>query len=322
MAGGDGKGMRKLSVVIPVYNGSQTIRALVDTVLEELRDLDPEIVLVNDGSHDDSEAVCEGIAGTHPAVKFVSLRRNFGEHNAVMCGLNHMDAEYAAIIDDDFQNPPSEIRKLLAEAEKGYDVVYSRYAQKRHNWFRNAGSRFHNAMATVLLHKPPDLYLSSFKVIRREVVAEIVKYRGPFPYVDGLLLRVTNNISTVLVRHDARVEGRSNYTLGKLISLTMNMFLNYSIWPLRALTILGFVFLAIGLVSSVVFICEKILHPGIQIGWTSLMVAVLTLSGLQLTFLGLIGEYLGKTYLDRNGTPQWVVRKRVPQDAAGVGKPE
>jgi glycosyltransferase involved in cell wall biosynthesis len=304
--------MRKLSVVIPVYNGAATIGRLVEAVLSELSAHDPEVVLVNDGSRDNSEDVCTQLALSHPSVKFISLRRNFGEHNAVMCGLNHADAEFVAIIDDDFQNPPSEIEKLLREAEKGYDVVYSRYRVKQHSWFRNSGSRAHNWLATIILDKPRDLYLSSFRVMSRDLVQEVIKYRGPFPYIDGLILRVTNNIGTCLVEHQPRAEGRSNYTLGKLVSLSLNMFLNFSVRPLRFFTAVGFALFVLGIVLSIYYFIWKIFNPDYAVGWASLMIATLTLSGVQLLFLGLIGEYLGKNYLDRNGAPQYVIKKKVP----------
>lgn len=302
-----------LSVVIPVYNGADSIARLVAEVRGRLSDIAPEIVLVVDGSPDDSDKECTALADADAGVKCIVLRRNFGEHNAVMCGLNHCTGEWAAIIDDDFQNPPSEIVKLLEEGRRaGHDVVYSYYARKRHHWFRNAGSRFNDTVATWLLGKPADLYLSSFKLIHRGVIDEIVKYRGPFPYVDGLIFRVTRRrVGRVLVEHMARGEGRSSYTLGKLVSLWMNMFLNFSIKPLRVFTVAGFVIFALAVLLSAVFVAEKLLHPEMPAGWTSLMVALMGLSGIQLMMLGLIGEYLGKAYLDLSGTPQWVVRSSV-----------
>lgn len=303
--------MRKLAVVIPVYRGARTIAPLVGEVLEKLKSIDLEIVLVNDGSPDNSEAVCEQLAREHEQVKFISLRRNFGENNAVMCGLNFVDAQYAAVIDDDFQNPPSEILKLLEEAEKGYDVVYSKYRVKHHHWLRNAGSWFHNFIATFMLNKPRGLYLSSFRLMRYDLIQEIIKYRGPFPYIDGLILRVTNNFSSVYVEHAGREDGKSTYTFSKLVGVWLNMFLNFSIKPLRVFTFAGFMIFCVGVLLSVWFIAEKLLYPTQEQGWTSLMVSILTLSGVQVMFIGLIGEYLGKAYLDVNGTPQWIVRKKV-----------
>jgi glycosyltransferase involved in cell wall biosynthesis len=214
----------KVSVVVPVYNGSMTVEDLVAAIRGALAGYLVEIILVNDGSRDDSERICRLLAEKNRDVVFVSLRKNFGEHNAVMCGLNQATGDFAVIIDDDFQNPPDQICILLDEIRKGYDVVYSKYQRKRHNWFKNLGSRINNRVADILLNKPRRLYLSSFKVIRRE----IVKYMGPFPYIDGLIFRVTDNIGSAWVEHDARKRGKSNYTLKKLISLYLNMFLNFS----------------------------------------------------------------------------------------------
>jgi glycosyltransferase involved in cell wall biosynthesis len=298
-----------VSIVIPVYNGANTIGKLLEAVKAKMPSYNLEFVLVNDGSSDNSEAVCTALSKQDKQVKFIALRRNFGEHNAVMCGLNYATGDYMVIIDDDFQNPPSEIEKLLHEIEKGYDVVYSQYSSKKHHFFRNLGSTFHNRFANWLLDKPKDLYLSSFKVIRKEVVKEIIQYKGPFPYVDGLLLRVTNSISKVHTDHHERSEGKSNYTLRKLVSLYLNMFLNFSIKPLRLFTTLGFISFVIGIVFSVLFAVEKLLYPETPIGWTSSIIAIFVFSGVQLMFLGLIGEYLGKSYLDQNQTPQWVVKE-------------
>lgn len=301
----------KVSIVIPVYNGANTIAPLVREVSEQLREYDIEFVLVNDSSRDNSEEVCEQLAEKNNNIVSISLRRNFGEHNAVICGLNHISGDCAVIIDDDFQNPPTEIIKLVKELERGFDVVYSRYEQKKHNWYRNAGSRFNDMVATFLLSKPKDLYLSSFKAIRAEVVKEIIKYRGPFPYIDGLLLRVTRSISTVLVEHASRREGRSNYTLQKLISLWLAMFLNFSIKPLRVFTVFGCLVFAAGVVLSIGTAIEKLYDPSIPVGYASIFVALTLLSGIQIMFTGLIGEYLGKQYLDQNGTPQWVIKKKI-----------
>lgn len=299
----------RTSVVIPVYNGAASIERLVKTVLTELADQEVEIVMVNDGSRDNSAEVGRKLAQQYEQVKFISLRKNFGEHNAVMCGLNYASGDHVVIIDDDFQNPPSEIMKLVAELGKGYDVVYSRYAKKKHHFFRNTGSRINDLFATWLLNKPKNLYLSSFKAIRKEVVEEVIKYQGPFPYLDGLILRVTNNIGTVLTDHHSREEGHSNYTLKKLVSLYLNMFFNFSVKPLRFFTVLGFLSFFAGIVFSVLFAIEKIMVPGTPVGWASVVISIFVFSGVQLLFLGLIGEYLGKSYLDQNKTPQWVVKE-------------
>lgn len=316
--------IRRLSVVIPVYRGADTIGRLVATLETTLtgpaagpaaagREL--EIVLVNDGSPDHSGAVCRQLAAERPHVRFVDLARNFGEHNAVMAGLNHCTGDAVVILDDDFQNPPSEVEKLVAAIAAGHDVAWSCYEQKQHSWFRNLGSRFNDRMATLMLGKPRDLYLSSFKALSRFTVDEVIRYRGPYPYLDGLILRVTKNYTTVLCRHDARHEGKSGYTLRKLVALWLNMFTTFSVLPLRLASLVGFAVAVVGCVMALFFLWERIRHPDLERGWASLMVGMLVLAGIQLMVLGLIGEYLGRLYLQDSGRPQYVVRARVNCEA-------
>lgn len=304
--------MKKLSICIPVYNSAKTIEALVRSLHNELQDVDFEIVLVNDASpKDNSEYVCSQLAREYENVKFIGLRKNYGEHNAIMCALAHSSGEYVVTMDDDFQNPPSEITKLWEMAKTGVDVVYSQFEKKRHHWFRNFGSWFNNIVATWLLEKPRNLYLSSFKVISRDVVNEILKYSGPFPYVDGLILRVTNSFAMVRVEHSKRVEGKSNYTLKKLIALWLRMFINFSQKPLRIAISFGLIFAVISIVLAIIFALEKIIDPDSSRGWASLIVSVLFMGSIQLIFLGLLGEYIGKIYLDINGNPQWTIKIKI-----------
>ena len=299
----------KLSICIPVYNGADTLEELMKDIDRDFKGQDFEVVMVNDGSRDNSAEVCRKIVETYPYARFVNLRRNFGEHNADMCALTYSTGDYAVIIDDDNQNPPAEIYKLLSEIEKGYDVVFAKYHHKKHNIFRNLGSKFNGMFATWVIGKPKDLYLCSFKIIRREVINEIIKYTGPFPYIDGLLFRVTTNVSSVYVEHKAREEGRSNYTLGKLIHLWLSMFVNFSIKPMRLIMAIGTGTMFLSVVLAVWCIADKIMHPETAAGWASLAVLILFFGGMQSLFLGLIGEYVGKNYLDQNKTPQFVVKE-------------
>lgn len=301
----------KLSVCIPVYFASSRIVRLVEALMVEFAGTDLEVVLVNDGSTDDTSVHCNDLAQRLPQVKYIELRRNFGEHNAVICGLNHCTGDWVAIIDDDFQNPPGEIKKLLAASE-GFDVVYSRYPKKQHHWFRNLGSKFNDLVANLMLEKPKGLYLSSFKLISKPVVEEVIKYKGPFPYIDGLILRVTRSLTSVEVGHSVREEGKSNYTLKKLVGLWLNMFINFSIKPMRAMAATGLFLAFFAFALAVYLTIDKLLNPEVPIGWTSLIVSLFFLFGLQFIFLGLIGEYLGKQYLDQNGTPQWVIKHKKP----------
>ncbi|MDR1699140.1 MAG: glycosyltransferase family 2 protein, partial [Prevotellaceae bacterium] len=239
----------KVSVAIPVYNSENSIGRVVDELVKTLTQYyELEIVLVNDCSPDNSEKVCIDIYGKYPhIVKFYSLAKNVGEHNAVMAALNHTTGDYVVIMDDDFQNPISEVVKLFNYiAENQYDVVYTYYEKKQHHFFRNLGSKFNDRVANVMLNKPKDLYLSSFKVLNKFIVGEIIKYDLPFPYIDGLILRTTANIGKLQVLHQKREEGKSGYTLRKLVRLWLNMFINFSILPLRVAVIAGMIFAVLG----------------------------------------------------------------------------
>lgn len=301
--------MLKVSIVVPVYNGSATVTELVERLGEALRPTyDLEIVMVDDGSSDDSAAVLRGLAARFDWVRPVFLSRNFSEHNAVMAGLNYAAGECVVIMDDDLQNPPTEVIKLVSKLQEGYEVVYSRYEEKKHSAFRNFGSWLNDRVATVMLDKPADLYLCSFKALSRFVVDEIKKFDGPFPYIDGLVLRVTRKIAVVTVDHHERAIGRSNYTFIKLLRLWVNMFTSFSILPLRMASLLGLAIAGVGLLAAAVFAVERLRDPTIPMGWASMTVSIMVLSGAQLFTLGMLGEYLGRMFLKIGGEPQFIVR--------------
>lgn len=302
----------RLSIVVPVYCGGATVPELVSELGGHLgKQYDLEIVLVDDGSPDDSAQVIKELARRTPWVKAICLSRNFSEHNAVMAGLNEATGDVIVTMDDDLQNPPSEVVKLVSEIGNGCDVVYSRYERKQHSWFRNLGSRVNDRVATVMLKKPPKLYLCSFRAMSRFVVDQVIQFDGPFPYIDGLILRTTRKIKVVTVEHVAREVGRSGYTLRKLISLWVNMFTSFSILPLRFASFLGLVVAALGAIAAGLFIFERLRNPELQVGWASLVVSVLLLGGVQLFSLGMLGEYLGRMFLKLGGEPQFIVRERV-----------
>jgi len=302
-----------ISVVIPVYNGARTIGPLVERLLAALSGSPLQIVLVDDGSVDASDEVCRALSGRHAGmVTYVKLGRNFGEHNALMAGLWHARGDYAVIMDDDFQNPPEEVGRLIDHARRhGYDIVYTHSPVKHHHWLRNLSSRLNDRVANFMLNKPRHLYLSSFKCLSRFLVGQILKYRGPYPYIDGLALRCTRNIGIIEVRHAPRREGRSNYTPRKLLRLWLNMFVNFSVMPLRVSTVVGLASSVLGLALGVEVLVERLVRPGVPVGWASVLVPIVLFSGVQLVMLGLLGEYLGRLFLTENQTPQFVVREVV-----------
>lgn len=298
----------KLSVVIPVYNSEANIASLIEKLQLALDKISFEIVLVNDGSRDNSERICKRLAKDFDNVRFISLRRNYGEFNAVMCGLNWTKGEFCVMVDDDFQNPPEEILKLVEVAEKGdFDVVYTYYSKKEHAVYRNLGSRLVNWVTTYSIKKPKDLYLSSFKLIRKEVVDEIIKYQGPYPYIDGLIFRITKNIGTVQVLHKKREEGVSNYTWRKLISLFLNILFCYSSLPIRVFMPIGVVLFGLGFVLLAFLFCQWLIGPDPK-GWQVVTAAMIFIGGIQCTLLSVLGEYIGKSFMAQSGQPQYVIK--------------
>lgn len=299
-----------LSIVIPVFNSEKTLPELVDRIAELSIPGGLELILVNDGSSDASGRVCSDLAAAaNFPITLVDLARNFGEHNAVMAGLCRATGQFTIIMDDDFQNPLHEIQRLLEHAQKtGADVVYTYSDERRHARWRNAGSSFANRVADVVLDKPRGLYLSSFKCLSAFAVAQVILYKGPFPYIDGLILQATSKIESLKVDHELRAKGRSGYTLKKLVGLWLSMFVNFSVAPLRIATVLGLLFAFLGLAAAIPVIIEAWLFSTPS-GWGSLMASLLVFSGIQLMMLGVIGEYLGRLHLTLNAKPQFVVRR-------------
>ena len=205
------------------------------------------------------------------------------------------------IIDDDFQNPPSEIIKLLETAQKGdFDVVYGQYDKKKHTSFRNFGSWMVNQITTLLFDKPADLYLSSFKIIKKEIIEEICIYEGPYPYIDGLIFNVTDNVGKVTVLHNDRHHGESNYNFKKLAGLFFSIFFGYSLLPVRVALFLGFFTTFVALILSITQFLGMTAYP--------IRLVVLFVGGIQLISIGIVGEYVGKIFLTQSRVPQYSLK--------------
>ena len=305
--------MTALSIVIPVYNGATSIERLVRELAQLRIEGGVEVVLVNDCSPDASWEAIQRICNEAPMrVVAIDLARNFGEHNAVMAGYAAASGAHIINIDDDFQNPPSEVERLYQHhlAHSELDVVYTFYERKRHSFFRNMGSRFNDAVATVLLEKPKGLYLSSFRCVSRFLRDRILEYSGPYPYIDGIILEHTRRIGRLQVQHSPRAEGHSGYTLRKLVRLWLIMFVNFSVMPLRVSSVMGIGVSVVGFLMAITTFIESLINDTPQ-GWASLMAAVVFFSGIQLLMLGLIGVYLGRLFLMHKGKPMYTVRERV-----------
>ena len=302
-----------LSFIIPLYNSAATIAGVVRDIEALEIPGGHEIVLVNDGSADGTAEVCRGLVrDAKVPVVYVEHARNFGEHNAVLTGWRHARGAFLVNLDDDGQNPPAEAKRLWERARQtGLDVVFGHYHVKQHSAWRNAGSWFTNRMTDWALDKPPGFYLSSFRCVSAFVAQQVTTYAGPHPYIDGLLLQVTQRIGSIDVEHHERKAGESGYTLRRLLRLWLSAWINFSVLPLRVATVLGLVTAFAGLIALlvVVWLWYADLGPPSGFGWT--MSTMLIFSGAQLVMLGLIGEYIGRMFLSVNQRPQAVVREVV-----------
>ena len=301
----------ELSIVVPVYRSAAILPVLVQHIREAMtaENLSEafEIILVHDAGPDHSWEVIQSLAADNACVLGINLRKNVGQHNATIAGLNHARGRIVAIMDDDLQHPPGALGDMIRALGQGFDVCYTKYLNRQHAWWKQAGSRFNDRVATLLLGKPKGLYLSSFKAMRGEIVDEIIKYDGPYTYIDGLILDVTRSITSVDVVHQSRHEGESNYNFRRLFSLWMKMATSFSILPLRLATYVGFVLSAISLLMVAFVVVAKLVNPDFPPGWASLIAVVLFIGGVQTLCIGMIGEYLGRTYLKLNRRPQFVI---------------
>ena len=300
-----------LSFIIPLYNSATTIAAVVHDIEALEIPGGHEIVLVNDGSADRTAEVCRGLVQSAKLpVTYIEHARNFGEHNAVLTGWRHARGQHLVNLDDDGQNPPAEAKRLWEHAAAtGLDVVFGHYEVKQHSAWRNAGSWFTNRMTDWALDKPAGFYLSSFRCVSAFVARQVMGYAGPYPYIDGLILQVTQRIGSIEVRHEPRLAGRSTYTFSKLVRLWLSAWVNFSLLPLRVATVLGLVVAAAGVVAlgTIAWLWYRGIGP--EYGWGWSMAGILIFSGTQLVMLGLIGEYLGRMFIAVNQRPQSVVRE-------------
>lgn len=303
------------SIVIPCYKSSHTLKKLVTLTTEEMQKMnreDLEFVLVNDCSPDGGKTleVLRQLAEENENVRVINLAKNVGQHNAMMAGLRYAKGDTIISMDDDMQTHPSQLPKMFAEYDKGYDVVYGYYPEKKHSLFRNFGSWFNRATVTLLLNKPKEIRSSSFWIMRKFVKDSIIEYTGAHTYLLGLILRTTNNIKSVEIQHFEREYGTSGYTLKSLLALWSNI-IGFTAKPLEIAMHLGFLIAGFSFIAGIIIFVRKMIDPMVTIGWSSTIVAIFFSLGIILSFMGVIGEYIGRMYLQVNNEPQYVIRETV-----------
>ncbi len=313
--------VKSISFVVPVYNGAMMVERLHDrlTAVAKKSFGKYEIIFVDDGSTDGSYSVLQKLQARDSKVCAVQLSRNFGQHNSTLAGLSCAQGEIVITLDQDLQNPPEEIPRLIQKLMDGFDVVYGLPEERAHNFFRNVTSDFSKWISRKILSTALNGNFSSFRVMQKWVADEIVKYNSSYTYIDGLISWTTTNIGGITVRND-KSDFESHYTLLRLINHGLNLLVNFSIKPLQVASMLGLLSAFVGLAGAAIVVIQKIMFGVPVQGWTSIMVVVLVIGGMQIVFLGLIGEYTGRILMNSNSSPKFIIREIKKGTHRGAGK--
>ena len=299
------------SVVIPVYNSQDNLVSLTNQLKKTLSSLKSpyEVILVNDGSQDKSWQIIKKLSAQFPWVKAVDLMKNYGQHNAILCGIRLAKHDIIITMDDDLQHPPSQIPALIKHFNQGFDVVYGTPKQDQHILWRNfASSIIKLALKTTMGIKMAN-QVSSFRVFRTSLRQSFKDYHAPQVSIDVLLTWATTNFSSVQVKHHSRHLGKSNYNFLKLLNHALNMITGFSTKPLKLATLLGFSFTLFGLGIFIYVIGRYFLLGNHVTGFPFLASIIAIFSGVQLFAIGIIGEYLSRIYLRILNHPSYTIRK-------------
>lgn len=303
--------MIDISIVIPVYNSENNLLELNNQIKKELVNINYEIILVNDQSKDNSWNVIKNLTDEYKNIIGINLRKNSGQDNAIFAGINYANGEYIVIMDDDLQHSPSDIIKLYEEIKKGYDVCYANFDKKKQALWKNIGSCINGKMAEIIIDKPQNIYLSPFKIIKKDIIDEVKLTNYLYPYIDGIIFSITNNITQIDAKHYDRFSGVSNYTLLESIKVFMKLATGFSVFPLRVASFIGAITSMFGFMLGLYFIVEYFINSSSLEGWTSMIVVTLFLGGIILMSLGILGEYLGRIYLSINKKKSYTVKKEL-----------
>jgi undecaprenyl-phosphate 4-deoxy-4-formamido-L-arabinose transferase len=302
--------MPEISIVVPVYNSSGTLVELVTRIRATMEKMAKrhEVVFVDDGSRDGSWDVLVRLQAEDPEhITVVRLMRNYGQHNALMCGFRHCRGELIVTIDDDLQNPPEEIQKLHDALVAGdFDLVYGNEKAKEHARWRNLGSSLARYFYRTVFRSTASP--TSYRIMRRQLMESILSYELNYTYVDGLLAWNTQSVGSVQVEHRERRVGGSGYSMGKLVVLALNLFTNFSLLPLQFVSLCGFIAAFTGFALGAFYLGQFALANIEVPGFASTIIAILVLGGAQMLALGIIGEYLGRLHMNVNRKPQYTER--------------
>jgi undecaprenyl-phosphate 4-deoxy-4-formamido-L-arabinose transferase len=300
-----------LTVVVPAYNSELTLEALVERLQPVLaaHTEQYELVLVNDGSRDRSWDVITSLSERHAWVRGINMMRNYGQHNAVLCGIRAARYEVVVTMDDDLQHPPEEIPRLLDTLNQGFDVVYGTPQQEQHGLWRDLASQVTKVALKSAMGASTGRNVSAFRALRTHLRDAFVNYQSPFVSVDVLLTWGTTRFTSIPVAHDPRRVGVSNYTFRKLVTHAINMMTGFSTLPLQIASWIGFAFTVFGMVVLLYVLVVYLTHGRGVPGFAFLASIIAIFSGAQLFALGIIGEYLARMHLRMMERPVYVVRE-------------
>jgi Glycosyltransferases involved in cell wall biogenesis len=282
-----------ISAVIPVFN---SVNSVADTIYRtaaafEALDLRYEIIAVNDASTDGSWTVLEEVASQNPSVIAINLVKNYGQHPAILCGLVQSRGDFVVTLDDDLQNPPEEIGRLLEKGREGYDLVCGRFRKKRHSLVRRLGSKMIAMMNEEIFGKPKDFALTNFRLMERKLVERICQYRTASPYVSGLAVMHSQRMANVLVEHHERTIGKSSYDAVRLVKFVLNIVFNYSSYPMRVVCAIGLGVSAVSFILGAFVVIKSLLVGSAVQGWTTIVALLSFFNGFLTLMLGMLGEY-------------------------------
>lgn len=307
--------IKKLSFIIPCYGSEKTVEQVIDEIdkkLQEKKIYDYEVIAVNDYSPDNVWKVLNKIAQKNQKVRLINLAKNMNRPGALMAGMSKCTGDYVILMDDDGQCPMEKLWDLIKPLEDGHDVSIAKYPTYKQSKFKSFGTIVNRKMTEIIMEKPKDLNFTNFSAMKRYIVEEIIKYKNPYPYMTGLLLRTTSDIVNVEMEERERITGNTNFTFKKMLNLWINGFTAFSIKPLRISTVIGLITAALGFIYGLYIIIHKLfLHSVVLQGYSSMMAVLLFIGGIIMMMLGMIGEYIGRIYISINNSPQYVIKETV-----------
>lgn len=306
--------MKKISFIIPCYGSEKTVEEVINEIIKKVKEkenYDYEIIAVNDQSPDNVWEILKEIANKNDKIKIINLAKNMNRPGALMAGMANAIGDYIVLMDDDGQCPMENLWNLLKPLEDGHDVSIAKYPKYKQSIFKSFGTIVNRKMTEIVMEKPKGLNFTNFTAIKKYIVQEMLKYKNPYPYMTGLLLRTTSDIVNVEMEERERISGNTNFTFKKMLKLWINGFTAFSVKPLRISTVIGFLTALIGFVYGILIIVHKIfVHTAVLPGYSSLMATLLFIGGIIMLMLGLIGEYIGRIYISINNSPQYVIKEK------------